>query len=102
VVKWSEVPNASTYRIWRWNDDSEKKFLRKEVAANLLSSPVEPGYAVYKDNWNTTVSPTYSYQVEAVFYDATGAAKVSLPSPVGSAKSVPFLAPPNLRFSMVP
>ncbi len=102
VIKWTAVANASTYRLWRWNDAGENKFFRQEVAAGLLNSPTEPGYARYTDNLRIDVNSAYSYQVEAIFYDAAGQATVSLPSPVGTARSVPYLAPANLRYTTTP
>ena len=103
VVKWTAVSGASSYRIWRWSDEQgSTRWLRGEVNAASVANPAESGYAIFADHSATKVGPAYSYQVEAVSYTARGAATVSTPSPIGTARSVPYLAPGNLRYTTLP
>ncbi|MGE0552102.1 MAG: hypothetical protein AB7R55_01605 [Gemmatimonadales bacterium] len=96
-MKWTAVPNASSYRIFRGTSDTYKRRLWERPAANLHAN-AEPGYASTTD-MSIDETSTYWYEVQAVFYDATGRETVSTMSPSASATSLPIVPPRNLRYS---
>lgn len=105
ILKWTQVPNAVRYRVYRWGADARR--LRKDQLAADLASATEPGYATIDDDltisytaWPLT-TPAW-YEVQAVFLDAAGNQTYSSPNPSASAVSVPFLAPANIRWSVAP
>ena len=95
-LSWTPVPNAIGFHVIRSNSGGE---------TNHESGPT--GLDAY-GNLLTTMTDgpidfrwTYSYQVYARFKSGTGETQ-SAPSPVASAKSIPFVQVSGLTYPMVP
>jgi hypothetical protein len=57
------------------------------------------GYYFYFDYLpDRSSSVTFSYKVYAVFAGADGSKTLSAPSPIATAKALPAIAPPNLKY----
>jgi hypothetical protein len=95
-VSWSSVPNSIGFRVLRSNSGGE---VDREIArtgfdayGNLLTG-ITDGPVDFR--W------TYSYKVYARFQSGTSET-LSAPSPVASAKSLPFVQVSGLTYTLVP
>ena len=101
MLKWKEVPNAKSYMISRWSD-IERRHPTGELPA--VSTTMKWNYDMEGGSYFIVDGPvdmtsTYSYDIQAVFIDANGAKTYSNPSPTASAKSAPFVAPSNFKYT---
>lgn len=95
-LSWSPVPNAIGFHVIRSNSGGETNHesgpTGLDAYGNLITAMLD---APIDFRW------TYSYQVYARFKSGTGETQ-SAPSPLVSAKSIPFVQVSGLTYTMVP
>ena len=64
-----------------------------------LQAEMETG-DLWRLDFPVDMTSTYTYQVNAVFVDGAGTRTISTPSPVASAKSPPFAAPTDFKYTV--
>ena len=99
IIKWNSVPNAAAYQLYRTNP-VEPRHMAYEMSVDALAEfrEMDTG-SYYNVNWPVDETSTYTYDVQAVFVDAAGSRTLSTRSPSASAKSAPWLAPANLKYT---
>ena len=101
ILKWKAVPNARSYRVFRWSDIEKRHLDGEWQAADMMTNKMYDIDGDYFFGYDAPVdmTSTYSYDVQAVFVDANGNSTYSSPSPAASAKSPPFVAPSNFKYT---
>lgn len=97
MLKWKAVPNAYAYRIHR-SSTYEPRRLLGEWLASAPNFTLEADY-YFGPDVQVDMTSTYTYDIQAVYLDAAGSRLLSVLSPTASAKSPPFVAPSNFRYT---
>jgi hypothetical protein len=100
MLQWRAVPNATFYRFMRSSTVETKRSLG-DWQVGSLRSDMSTGDFFHMD-WPVDMTSTYSYEVIAGFVDAAGTMTFSRPSPLATAMSGRFVAPPNLKYTIAP
>jgi hypothetical protein len=98
ILKWRAVPNAAAYQIWRSSTYEPRRMISEGAVANFHSE-METG-DLWTLDYPVDMTSTYTYQVIAVFVDGAGTRTMSTPSPTASAKSPPYEAPTNFKYTV--
>ena len=102
MLRWRAVPNAVFYRIHRASTYEPRRLLGEWSVSSMTANKqveMETG-----DFWAidhpVDMTSTYTYDVQAVFVDAAGSRTMSTLSPPASAKSPPYVAPTNFKYTV--
>jgi hypothetical protein len=93
---WSEVPNATGYRVVRSSTGGEVDRLLKTTGLDAYGNVMHQSDDVPVDfRW------TYSYKIYALVKPG-GTEILTAPSPVASARSLPFVQVSGLTYTLIP
>jgi hypothetical protein len=99
MLKWKSVPNAWAYQVYRSSGIEMRHLVGEYQVANLAGNYEIDGSSYFGPDSPVDMTSTYTYDVRAVFVDANGSRTFSAGSPAATAKSPPFVAPSNFKYS---
>lgn len=99
MLKWKSVDNAWAYQVYRSSGIEARHLVGEYQVANLSGNYEMEGSSYFGVDWPVDMTSTYTYDVRAVFVDAAGSRTFSAGSPAATAKSPPYVAPSNFKYT---